>query len=372
MWKSLGEVMDRQEHRIRMALKGIQIRGRVRKAVAGILAFIVGISILIVTIIPLLIYLNRVSGEMIRAFNSLSEYQRHRSLESIDILVEGNRVAIKNTGSVAEAFILAVIDNGYGCNNRASILKINIALDPGDKIYSINTSSSSYTLDKICYVMTSRGNVFPVREKYLAVLVSLAPPAIITNESTRFADDMKSWSISVYYSIGSDICNVAGLPWIGVISPIYNKKLLTINSSATEIVKYELGGQNRTGCALYRFKDLLSLDRPGYAVLTIMRVVIIGTNLSNIRLDANAYISIIRDNVYISTASAYLTWNPAPDPRRDTDYIVWDIVGLIPISNIQPGTYSLEIKLILTQIIGKGAYYVGIEYLVIQGMRLIV
>jgi len=349
----------------------------VRKAVAGILAFIIGISIVIVTIVPLLIYLNTSSGEAVRAFNSLSEYQKQRSSESIDIVLVGGTPYIKNTGSTPLTIVLAVIDSGNGCGDRTSMLKTNITMKPGDAILSINATSNSYVPAVTCYVMTARGNVFPVKEKYDAILSQLAL-GIISPDNTIFAQDMISWiqsgKIRINYSINSYNCNNNTIPIITIIEP-YPRQVLTLKEN-NQPKMFELKNNSKVFIC-FKFNDVLNLTQQGYAVLALLRLVVVGSDIQTngsfiIRLDISVNGSIIGSSNYYNSSPNFISWLP----KTGSDYLIWDVIMLIPLKQggdmASPGVYSLEIDVILDQIKGNGSYYVGIEYLSIQGMKLIV
>jgi len=354
----------------------------IRKAVAGILAFIIGISIVIVTIVPLLIYLNTSSGEAMRAFNSLSEYQKQRSSESIDIVLVGGTPYIKNTGSTPLTIVLAVIDSGNGCGDRTSMLKTNITMKPGDAILSINATSNSYVPAVTCYVMTARGNVFPVKEKYDAILSQLAlstnTTGIISPDNTIFAQDMISWNqsgkIRINYSINSYNCNNNAIPIITYIQP-YPRQVLTLKEN-NQLKMFELKNNSKVFIC-FKFNDVLNLTQQGYAVLALLRLVVVGSDIKTngsfiIRLDISVNGSIIRSSNYYNSSPNFISWLP----KTGSDYLIWDVIMLIPLKQggdmASPGVYSLEIDVILDQINGNGSYYVGIEYLSIQGMKLIV
>ncbi|MEM4970699.1 MAG: hypothetical protein QXE01_05545 [Sulfolobales archaeon] len=350
----------------------------IRKAIAGVLAFIIGISIAIVTIIPLLIYLNNTSGAMIRALNQVRDFEAQRGSEDLEVVYESGSIYLKNIGSIPATIVLAVIDSGNGCNLNTLLLKTNISINTSDRIRSINTTANSYGLDRICYVMTARGNVFPVRERYNAIQsqLSLNPntTGIISPDNTIFAQDMGAWNqagkINVTY--GSSSCSSKGNPYIGNIPP-YDKQLLSVKDNNSNLIQFSLNNKNQ-GYICFKFRDVLNLTQQGYAVLALFRIVVVGVNMNsnNFRLDISVNGSVSSGSNSYGSSSTFLSWQP----KSNSDYLVWDVIMLIPLkqgsSQAPPGVYSLEIDIILDQNTGNGSYYVGIEYLSIQGMKLIV
>jgi hypothetical protein len=252
-------------------------------------------------------------------------------------------------------------------------------MKPGDAILSINATSNNYGPALTCYVMTARGNVFPVKEKYDAILSQLAlstnTTGIISPDNTIFAQDMISWNqsgkIRINYSINSYNCNIDTTPNITYIQP-YPRQVLTLKEN-NQLKMFQLKNSDNVFIC-FKFNDVLNLTQQGYAVLALLRLVVVGSNINknNFRLDISVNGSIIRSSNYYNSSSNFISWQP----KTDSDYLIWDVIMLIPLKQggnmASPGVYSLEIDVILYQINGGGSYYVGIEYLSIQGMKLIV
>ena len=354
-------------------------REGIRKAVAGILAFIVGISIAIVTIVPLLIYLNSTSGAMLKALNQVRDFQSQKSSESLEVVYEGGSIYLKNTGTIPATIVLSIIDGGGGCTNNTFLLKTNLTINTGYRITSINTTSNSYELPRICYVMTARGNVFPVKEKYNAILSQLTLPANATNiinpDNTIFAQDMIPWNqsgrIKINYSIDSYNCNTQATPDITYIPP-YPRQVITLKEN-NQLKEFQLNNRDKA-LICFQFNDILNLTQQGYAVLVFLRLVVVesSTNRNNLRLDISLNGSIFNNLNFYSSSLTFISWHPS----TDSDYLIWDVIMLIPLKQgtnlASPGVYSIKIDVLLDQINGRGAYYVGIEYLSIQGMKLVI
>jgi len=337
-----------------------------RKAVAGMLAFIIGVSIVIALIVPLILFLSSSSGEVIRALNVLGEFQSQKAQEDLDVVLDRGRFFIKNAGSLPTTIVLVLVDRGLGCARDLSLYKVSLTIDPGASVAVIPAANTSLGPDAICYVVTSRGNVFSIRERFLRV----SGVEVITNQTTRFADDMASWNIDAMFSRASDMCNVRGIPWVGVPAPsVYGKMLLTVNESSTATVIYDLDAARQSvGCASFTFNNLVRLDRPSYAVIVLLRIVLISLENTRDAFSATAGITLRSGGLAIGSTSTSVVWTP----KKDLDLFVWDLAPLIPARDAPPGDYSLEVRVVLNQISGRGKYIVGIEYLALQGARLVV
>jgi len=340
-----------------------------RKAVAGMLAFIIGVSIVIALIVPLVLFLSSSSGEVIRALNVLGEFQSQKAQEDLDVVLDRGRFFIKNAGSLPTTIVLVLVDRGLGCARDLSLYKVSLTIDPGASVAVIPAANTSLGPDAICYVVTSRGNVFSIRERFLRVS-GVEVITVITNQTTRFADDMASWNIDARFSRGSDMCDVRGIPWVGVPArSVYGKMLLTVNESSTATVIYDLNATRQSvGCASFTFNNLVRLDRPSYAVIVLLRIVIISLENTRDAISATADITLRSGGLAIGSTSTAVVYSP----QKDLDLFVWDLAPLIPARDAPPGDYSLEVRVVLNQISGRGKYIVGIEYLALQGARLVV
>jgi hypothetical protein len=335
----------------------------IRKAVAGILAFIIGISIAIVTIVPLLIYLNTSSGEAMRAFNSLSEYQKQRSSESIDIVLVGGTPYIKNTGSTPLTIVLAVIDSGNGCGDRTSMLKTNITMKPGDAILSINATSSSYGPAVTCYVMTARGNVFPVKEKYNAILSQQTGNILFTPNNTIFADDANKYSIDGSYSNGDLSCSTRGYVRNNVTFQSYdpNKKLISVvDNNGNPITITE-----KRGCISVAFKNAVSVPQGAYAVVIYYRIIV---DSSQAKMDVGIIPSLMKNNMIYTSSNSNAIFSPS---SISGSYLSFEGYSLIPLKGATPGLYDLNITVVFPSLQGGSSLQVGIEYIAIQGATLV-
>ncbi|MFZ8822649.1 MAG: hypothetical protein ACO2O0_00630 [Desulfurococcales archaeon] len=336
-------------------------RESIRKAVAGILAFIVGISIAIVTIIPLLIYLNISNRETINAFNSFSEYQKQRSSESIDIALIGETPYIRNTGSVPLTIVLAVIDNGYGCGNRTSILKTNITMKQGDTIANI----SSYGASIICYIMTTRGNIFPIKDRLYGLLAAMSPSTLFNESNARFAQDLSLGPNDLgNYSIGNLNCNQNGYLKIWDRSNSgYDRDLISVFSSQGDPNPVRMS----EGCIRVLLRNAVNLGASVYAIAIYYKIVgfyktnkfIGGVNISLIYSSNNA----IKYSGY-STADG---WTP---PFRDK-MVIYEGYVLIPMRDAPAGLYDLEIRFGIYDSKGNVNIRIGIEYIAIVGATLV-
>jgi len=365
-------------------------REGLRKAVAGILAFIIGISIAVVTIIPLLIYLNTSSGETIRAFNTLRDFQAQKSSESIGIALEGGGWAIKNTGSVSETIVLAVIDTGNGCNNGTALIRTSITLNPGDRIYSINISTSSYSLDKICYVVTARGNVFPVKEKYLAALASQQSQNLLfTPNNVKFAEDLMGIKdkIKANYSTDDLSCNKNGRVYFANAlknyKPMNNAKILTISDRNNNIVTYgskdnnNKNNKNNEGCFSVTFPGILNITSGSYGLVIYYRIILDLVSKSKSdnpgsssadKMSVNVSISVMGGGIVRASMASVSSWSLN---SIDLDYIVLENYLLIPLKGVNPGIYDLNVTVLFPTLQGNTQVQVGIEYIAVQGATLV-
>jgi hypothetical protein len=341
----------------------------IRRAVAGILAFIIGISIAIVTIVPLLIYLNTSSGEAMRAFNSLSEYQKQRSSESIDIALIGGTPYIKNTGSTPLTIVLAVIDSGNGCGDRTSMLKTNITMKPGDAILSINATSSSYGPAVTCYVMTARGNVFPVKDRYIALMSQQPQQAgniLFTPNNTIFADDASKYSVDGSYSAGSLSCNTKGYVWNNVTFQSYdpNKKLISVVDNNGKPITITANSGN--GCISVAFNNAVSVPQGAYAVVIYYRIIVIS---SQAKIDVGIIPSLMKNNMIYTSSNSNTIFSPSS--IFSGSYLSFEGYSLIPLKGATPGLYDLNITVVFPSLQGSSNPQVGIEYIAIQGATLV-
>jgi hypothetical protein len=329
-------------------------RESIRKAVAGILAFIVGMSIAIATIVPLLIYLNTSNRETMDAFNSFSEYQKQRSSESIDIaLIEGTPY-IKNTGSVPLTIVLAVIDNGNGCGNRASILKTNITMKQGDMIANI----SSYGASIICYIMTARGNIFPIKDR----LYSLT---LFNRSNTRFAQDLRLGPNDLgNYSIGNLSCNQNGYLKIWDRSNSgYDRDLISVFRSPGDPNPVDIG----EGCIRVLLRNAVNLGDSIYAIAIYYKIV--GFHNNNI-FSGGVNISLIYSSNNAIKYSGYSTADGWTPPFRN-ETVIYEGYVLIPMGDAPAGLYDLEIRFGIYYSRVSSGIRIGIEYIAIVGATLV-
>jgi len=332
----------------------------VRKAVAGMVAFIIGISIIMVTLIPLLIYLNTTSGEILRAMNVAREFQNQKTRESLEIVNESGVFLIKNTGSIPITIILAVIDSGKGCGRETLLVRTSEILNPGDAVSNI----AGYNLSRVCYIVTSKGNIFPAKEKY-TVLPQLLQPATFTRSNTGFAEDLYNYygsNIISRYNERSTLCNKDG---VAALVP-FNKydparKLLTINDTRGDNILYEL-----SGCFSLTFKNSVSINENPYAVAVLYRLVLV-FNKSDEKFDTILRICLQRDTSSSCTSSSKTIWYPK---GTDPGYIALEGVSLIPMRNAQPGVYDLNVTLIVDKL-GGNRLNIGVEYIAVIGAELV-
>jgi hypothetical protein len=336
-------------------------RESIRKAVAGILAFIVGISIAIVTIIPLLIYLNISNRETINAFNSFSEYQKQRSSESIDIALIGETPYIRNTGSVPLTIVLAVIDNGYGCGNRTSILKTNITMKQGDTIANI----SSYGASIICYIMTARGNIFPIKERLYGLLAAMSPLTLFNESNARFAQDLSLGPNDLgNYSIGNLNCNQNGYLKIWDRSNSrYDRDLISVFSSQGDPNPVNIG----EGCIRVLLRNAVNLGASIYAIAIYYKIV--GFYNKN-KFSGGINISLIYSSNNAIKYSGYSTADGWTPPFKDK-MVIYEGYVLIPMRDAPAGLYDLEIRFGIYDSKGNSDIRIGIEYIAIVGATLV-
>lgn len=347
--------------------------GRARKAVAGMLAFMIGISIVIVALVPLLLLLNSQSSEMLRAANTVNTFQSLRDSESLNIVIQSGDIVLKNTGSVPITIALLIINNSItgSCIDTPQLVRTNTTISPGDYYKNITVAGKTYKLEDICYIVTTRGNVIPIKEKYYTYLSQLSGVSggILSRENTRFAEDMNTGVIKANYSTNDYSCNIKATPYIAKI-PQYPNRLLTANDS-NDIIVFSLSSGGK-GCLSFTFENSLELDGSGYAVLVVYRIVVVGSNLNknNFRLDLETRASVSGSGGAYSSSATSPNWQP----KLDSDYLnlTWDVILVIPMKGASPGRYSLTITIILNQINSNGNYRVGVEYLSVQGMRLLV
>ena len=334
----------------------------IRKAVAGMLAFIIGISVLMITLIPLLIYLNTSSGETLKAMGMVREFQSQRSREALDIVYDAtsSTFLLKNTGTTPITIILAAISSGNQCVNLS---KTNINLNPGDTVKNI----SNYGLGSICYVVTSRGNVFPVKEKYNLLLSQLAQSSqeiVFTPDNTKFAEDLYNSyknKIIANYSTSSTSCTNPGTPTLHPFDKYNNKKLLTINYTSGGVVNY-----TNNGCFSLTFQNVVNVSGNQYAVAVFYKIVIVHNKNGN-KLGATLTICLQQEQGGVTrcASSAGTSWNPSD---IQTNYVVLEGISLIP--SLTPGLYNLNITLTFDS--GGGTEFnVGVEYIAVQNARLV-
>jgi len=329
----------------------------VRKAVAGMVAFIVGLSIIMVTLIPLLIYLNTTSGEILRAMSVAREFQNQKTRESLEIVNESRVFLIKNTGSIPITIILAVIDSGKGCERETLLVRTSEILNPGDAISNI----AGYNLSRVCYIVTSKGNIFPAKEKYTV----LPQPVTFTHSNTGFAEDLYNYygsNIIARYNERSTVCNkngVAALVSFNKYDPA--RKLLTINDTRGDNILYEL-----SGCFGLIFKNTVSINENPYAVAVLYRVVLV-FNKSDEKFDTILRICLQQDTSSSCTSSSKTVWYPK---GTDPGYIVLEGVSLIPMRNAPPGVYDLNVTLIVDKL-GGNRLNIGVEYIAVLGAELV-
>jgi hypothetical protein len=336
-------------------------RESIRKAVAGILAFIIGISIAIVTIIPLLIYLNISNRETINAFNSFSEYQKQRSSESIDIALIGETPYIRNTGSVPLTIVLAVIDNGYGCGNRTSILKTNITMKQGDTIANI----SSYGASIICYIMTARGNIFPIKDRLYGLLAAMSPSTLFNESNARFAQDLSLGPNDLgNYSIGNLNCNQNGYLKIWDRSNSrYDRDLISVFSSQGDPNPVNIG----EGCIRVLLRNAVNLGASIYAIAIYYKIV--GFYNRN-KFSGGINISLIYSSNNAIKYSGYSTADGWTPPFKDK-MVIYEGYVLIPMRDAPAGLYDLEIRFGIYDSKGNSDIRIGIEYIAIVGATLV-
>jgi hypothetical protein len=351
-------------------------RESIRKAVAGILAFIVGISIAIVTIVPLLIYLNISNRETMNAFNSFSEYQKQRSSESIDIALIGGTPYIKNTGSVPLTIVLAVIDNGNGCGNRTSILKTNITMKQGDTIANI----SNYGASIICYIMTARGNIFPIKDRLYGLLAAMSPSTLFNESNARFARDLSLGPNDLgNYSIGNLNCNQNGYLkiWDRGNSG-YDRDLISVFSSPTDPDPVNIGsssgrgggGRDRDedkGCIRILLRNAVSLSTSTYAIAIYYKIV---GFYNQKKFSGGINISLIYSSNNAIKYSGYSTADGWTPPFRDKT-VIYEGYVLIPMRDAPAGLYDLEIRFGIYDSKGNSNIMIGIEYIAIVGATLV-
>jgi hypothetical protein len=338
-------------------------RESIRKAVAGILAFIVGISIAIVTIIPLLIYLNISNRETINAFNSFSEYQKQRSSESIDIALIGETPYIRNTGSVPLTIVLAVIDNGYGCGNRTSILKTNITMKQGDTIANI----SGYGASIICYIMTARGNIFPIKDRLYGLLAAMSPSTLFNESNARFARDLSLGPNDLgNYSIGNRNCNQNGYLkiWDRGNSG-YDRDLISVFSSQGDPNPVNIG----EGCIRVLLRNAVNLGASIYAIAIYYKIV---GFYNNSKFSGGINISLIYSSNNAIKYSGYSTADGWTPPFRDKT-VIYEGYVLIPMRDAPAGLYDLEIifGIYNSEDSSDINIRIGIEYIAIVGATLV-
>lgn len=345
-------------------------RDAIRKAVAGVLAFIIGISIAVVTIIPLLIYLNSTSGALLNALNQVRDFQSQKSSESLDVVYEGGSIYLKNTGSVPATIVLAVIDSGKGCSSNTFLLKTSIPISTGDRISSINISSRSYGLTDICYVMTARGNVFPVKEKYLALQAQLSQQAgniLFTPNNTIFPDDASKYTTVGKYSDGDLSCSKKGDVWNNVTFPDYGKNLIAVvdtNLGQQQGIPVTING--KSGCVSITFKQSVNVPQGAYAVVIYYRIIV---QSNNDKMNVIIIPSLIKDNkIYMSSDVNAMH---SPSSIFKNSYLSFEGYSLIPLKDATPGLYDLNITVAFPDTTGSTAPKVGIEYIAIQGATLV-
>ena len=336
----------------------------IRKAVAGMLAFIIGISVLMITLIPLLIYLNTSSGETLKAMGMVREFQSQRSRESLDIVYDAtsSTFLLKNTGTTPITIILAAISSGDRCGNLS---KTNISLNPGDTVKNI----SNYGLDSICYVVTSRGNVFPVKERYNILLSQLSQSSqeiVFASDNTKFAEDLYNSyknKIIAKYNTDRTSCTNDGTPKLHPFDKYNNKKLLTINSTSDDVVSYE----KDYGCFSLTFQNVVNVSGNQYAVAVFYKIVIVLINKNGNKLGAVLMVCLQKDSVTKCANSAGTSWTPS---AIQTDYIVLEGLSLIPMQDAPSGLYNLNITLTFDSQ-GSTKFNVGVEYIALQNARLV-
>lgn len=331
-----------------------------RKAAASMLGFIIGISILAAILIPLSIYLSNMGSETLTAVEAVRDFESQRSQESVDIVYWNGYIQLKNTGSVPIAVSLIALDVGNGCGWGAVLYKadpmINV-INPGDMARNI----SGYDLSVICYILTTRGNMFPVKEKYFAMLSQLSQGVYFTPGNTRFAGDIDPRIVSARFSTNDGGCSLSGTPAVVRFSQ-YNRSLLTINYSGSPVLFSGPG----SSCFSLTFNNAVEVNASSYAVAVFYKMVFLPTS----RRDTfgAALTACLSGPVSSCSSSSGLSWSPS---SINQDYIVFEGFSLIPMGSAPRGNYSLTITLVFSIQGGGTSFYTGLEYIAVQGARLI-
>jgi hypothetical protein len=240
-------------------------------------------------------------------------------------------------------------------------------MKPGDAILSINATSSSYGPALTCYVMTARGNVFPVKDRYIALMSQQPQQAgniLFTPNNTIFADDASKYSVDGSYSAGSLSCNTKGYVWNNVTFQSYdpNKKLISVvDNKGNPITITE-----KSGCISVTFKDAVSVPQGAYVVVIYYRIIV---NSSQAKMDVGIIPSLMKNNMIYKSSNSNAIFSPSS--IFSGSYLSFEGYSLIPLKGATPGLYDLNITVVFPSLQGDSKPQVGIEYIAIQGATLV-
>ncbi len=364
-----------------------------KKAVSNIIGFALGIIIILVTVIPLFMFLTSARSDLEKIIGNYEAYQDLKSLEKLSVEADYTSTTseiyyLRNTGSIPIKLVRAVIQSALGLDPYY----INIMIEPGQRIplsQIFTQLGLPYDPASLRYVVSVRGKVFPIAEQ----IIRIPPPSSTPGSSGgaaalpapgygnpftpssslfywNFTDAVKNNRVDAYYNLAGSSCTYSGQAWVGLIAN-YNNKVLTINSTDTKTpttVTYNLGN-SQSGCAKFVFKNLLNASG-SYIIVVYYRVVIASLSAKD-RVSIDLNFTVV-DSTGRGIGSSVTSFQWAP--KTDLDYIVYSGYVAIPIYNpvsgfTVSGNVDLVFKIVLTQINAQGSYQVGVEYLAFQGVQ---
>lgn len=336
---------------------------------AGVLAFIVGISIAAVSVVPLLLYLNQSSWELARAIAVLRDHQSAKSAESLEVVREGESYKLRNAGPLPLTIVLAAVNESGDCGSVV-LRRTSINMSAGN-----SSDLSGLNLDNVCYVATARGNVFPVKEMKKSQQAPSPTASPFTPKNTLFAGevDLSKIRIEGNYSTDGKGCDKQGTAAIVQQLGSYEGKVLTINDDSGKIVTFDKkeggnqGGDKKEGCFMLKFKELVNISGSPYTVVLHYRIVIYFSEKGQ-KLALVVGASIANQTFNISSTSTETSWTPSSLIRN---YEVLEGYLLMRASNLSSGRYDLILKVLLG-LQGNTVVNVGVEYVAVQGASLVV
>jgi len=372
-----------------------------RKSVgpANIAVFTIGILVIILLLTPIInMFFITGSSETLKGLYYVRKFDYEKYLERADVWIDllnpqNTFIYFNNTGSetidIVRAWILI--------NNEMIPFKYHIRIEPGGSI-DLNKLARDISKvigatiypDNILSLVSSRGNVFPIRD---AIISLRSSSNVVTQLSYReefirifprpentlwypnFSKLIGEKRIEGYYQPSvskGGTCNVKADPIVSYLDG-YNNPLLLLKVSGNRLVQFELDNK-QSACEKFVFKNIVNIWNL-QDVSIYMKIVIRADRLENAPslggLYVNVSISFINSTLGRISSRAYeSTYIPMRDEQSFT--YVWQIIVKLDhrffTVDILREYQDMEIRIDLyREGSARYKYIVGLDYVVIQG-----